>query len=72
MTPRASDQNEQRNDLTEEMRLENGSELAATLSSCSTPLPSIMRQRFVTTRCASDDISQFGPRRISGFWFQAW
>ena len=28
MTPRASDQNEQRNDLTEEMRLENGSELA--------------------------------------------
>ena len=24
MTPRASDQNEQRNDLTEEMRLENG------------------------------------------------
>ena len=30
MTPRASDQNEQRNDLTEEMRLENGSELART------------------------------------------
>ena len=28
MTPRASDQNEQRNDLTEEMRLENGSKLA--------------------------------------------
>jgi hypothetical protein len=23
--------------------------------------------RFVTTRCASDDISQFGPRRISVF-----
>ena len=30
MTPGASDQNEQRNDLTEEMRLENGSELART------------------------------------------
>ena len=28
MTPRASDQNEQRNDLTEEMRLENDSDLA--------------------------------------------
>jgi hypothetical protein len=30
MTPGASDQHEQRDDLTEEMRLENGSELART------------------------------------------
>jgi hypothetical protein len=30
MTPGASDQDEQRDDLTEEMRLENGSELART------------------------------------------
>ena len=34
MTPGASDQNEQRNDLTEEMRLENGSELARTFFTC--------------------------------------
>jgi hypothetical protein len=30
MTPGASDQDEQRDDLTEEMRLENGSQLART------------------------------------------
>ena len=35
MTPGASDQNEQRNDLTEEMRLENGSELARIFHECS-------------------------------------
>ena len=29
MTPRASDQNEQRNDLTEEMRLENSARIAS-------------------------------------------
>jgi hypothetical protein len=35
--------------------------------------PSIIHHRFVrtTTRCATDDTSQLGPRRISGFEFQA-
>ena len=33
--------------------------------------PAWMCQRLVTSRCASDDISQLGPRRISGSESQA-
>jgi len=40
---------------------------------CATDIDHQWRERrFLTARSASDDISQFAPRRISGFGFQAW
>ena len=52
MTPGASDQDKQRDDLTEEMRLENGSELARTFFTSAALVGAAMCSAF---ECGSHD-----------------
>ena len=64
MTPRASDQNEQRNDLTEEMRLENDSDLARAFFT-SAVLVGVPRSAAAEFDSQHSDVPSFGKAEKS-------